>query len=93
MPFYAPATRGTMNEINTLVPYILHSISHLLCVVLALGSATCNTENSMFVIPGSARMHYCCVWRDGAMMCIIRMVWCANIVDLPRVSMNSAGNA
>ena len=31
--------------LNTLVPYVLHSVSHLLCAVLALGSATWNTKN------------------------------------------------
>ena len=52
-PFYAPAVWGVMNENDACVPHVLHSISHLLCAVLVLGSAMCNTENSMFVTPVS----------------------------------------
>ena len=46
--------RGVVNEIDARVPRVLYSISHLLCAVLVLGSATCNTENSMFVTPISS---------------------------------------
>ena len=40
--------------IDACIPRLLHRISHLLCAVLVLGSATCNMENSMFVPPVSA---------------------------------------
>ena len=48
--FYTPATRGVVNEINARVPRVLH----FLCAVLVLGSATCNTENSILIIPVSS---------------------------------------
>ena len=64
-PFYATTTQGVMNEINTRVPcvvrvvrvlHIFHSIAHLLHAVLALGSAPCNMESSMFVTPVITRV-------------------------------------
>ena len=44
-----------MNEINTCVVHVLHSVSHLLCAMLVLDSTMSSTLNSMFVIPVSAR--------------------------------------
>ena len=46
----------TMDEIDTRVLCVFHSISQLLYAVLALGSATCNTKNLMSVTPVSARV-------------------------------------
>ena len=76
------------------VPRVLHSVSHLLCAVLALGSATCNTKNSMFVTPVSTRVARAIVARTGVgITCNIRMVWRTNIADFPRIFANSARNA
>ena len=68
---YAPTMWGMMREINACVPCVLHSVPHLLCAVPALGSATCNMQNSMFVTPASAReARYRHVQRGGVMKCI-----------------------
>ena len=65
IPFYASATWGAMNKISARVPRVLHSISHLLCVALGSSSATCNTENLMFVTPGSAHIAHVIVVHGG----------------------------
>ena len=98
MPFYAPATWSTMNEIDTRVPCVLHCVSHLLCAVLALGRATYNMLNSMFDTPGKCMWstHYHHVQKGRAMMCIthnFRVVRHVNIADFPQISMNIAANA
>ena len=59
--FYTPATRGVVNEINARVPCVLH----FLCAVLVLGSTTCNTENSMLVIPVSSCVACVIIVRGG----------------------------
>ena len=70
MLFYDPAMRGVMNENNA---HVLHSVSHLLCAMLALGSATCSTLNSMFITLVSAREECAIVTqRGGAIKFIMR---------------------
>ena len=73
--FYTSATPGAMNKINTCIPYVLHSISHLLCAALALCSATSNREfNDCHTQK--------CTCRGGATMSNMRnfhVVWWANI--------------
>ena len=99
MPYYATATWGMMNKSDSRVPRVLHSISHLLCAVLALGSATCNTENSN-VNHTRKCMHsvcYCCAQKvtDGVTKCImhnLHVVWHMNIMNFPQIFANSAGN-
>ena len=92
-PFYAPVTRSVMSKINAHVPRVLHSISHLVCAVLALGSATHNTENSMCQTQKcTCRVCYCLAQMGGATMCITQnfhVIWHANIAD-SRISANSA---
>ena len=87
MPFYTPATRGVMNENDAHIPHVLHSISRLLCAVLALGSATCTTKNSMFVTPVSAHIAHAIIMHRGvgrqSALHNFRVVWHANIVDFP----------
>ena len=74
--FYASATRGVMNEISARIPRVLHSISHLLCAVLTFGSATCNTENSMFVTPSSACVAHIIVVCGGVgRRCALRVTY------------------
>ena len=76
-------------HVRTLLAYPWHAILHsCLCAVLVLGSATCNTENSMFIIPGNG-----CIVRAivvlggvGVTMRIARnfcLVWRANSMDIP----------
>ena len=62
MPFYALAMRGAMDEIDAC---ILHSISHLLGAMLALGSATCKTKNSMLVKPINTRVVHAIIAHRG----------------------------
>ena len=38
---------------------VVHNVSHLLCAVIALGSAMCKTLNSMFVTPLLKCMQWC----------------------------------
>ena len=74
--FYASAMRGVMNKISVCVPHILHSISHLLCAVLAFGSAMCNMENSMLVTPGSACVvHVIVAHRGVGRRCALRVTY------------------
>ena len=54
-----------MNEIDARVPQVLHSVSHLFCAVLVLGSAMYNTLNSMFVTPVSARKEHTIIMCGG----------------------------
>ena len=73
---------------------VLYSVSHLLCAVLVLGSATYNMKNSMFVTPASAHVALTIVVRTGVgITCNFRVVWRMNIADFPRIFANSSRNA
>ena len=74
---------------NTLVPHVIHSVSHLLCAVLALGSVTWNTKNSMFVTPVRARVTHAIVAHAGVG---ITPNFRVNIMDFPRIFASSARN-
>ena len=79
-----------IRSIDIRIPYILHSMSHLLCAMLALGSAMCNTLDSRLITPIKCMqsIHYCRVQRGGVMKCItynFHMVWRANIADFLRI--------
>ena len=76
------------------IPCIPHSVSHLLCAVLALGSAMCNMKNSMFITPVSVRVVCAIVARAGVGITRnFHVVWHTNIMDFPRILTNSARNA
>ena len=55
-PWYAIlcSCHARHDEQDQHIPRLLNSISHLLCAMLVLGSARCNTENSVLITPVSA---------------------------------------
>ena len=72
------------------IPRILHSVSHLHSAVLALGSATCNMKNSMFV----TRIACTIIVHVGVgITCNFRVVWHTNIADFLRIFTNNTRNA
>ena len=86
--------QGVMYEIDTRIPHVLHIVyivSHLLCAMLALGSATHNTLNSMFVTPISACEGHAIVTHRGvgwwSALHIIPM-WFSMQISLDLIPMN-----
>ena len=79
--------------LDTHVPCVLHSVYHLLCAVLVLGSATCNTKNLMLVTPVSAHIvHAIVACTRMGIMHNFHVVWRANIADFPQIFVNSTRN-
>ena len=82
MPMARHFTLQPHAALNVHVSCVLHRVFHLLCAVLALGSAMYNMKNLMFVTPASARIAHAIVSRGGVGIARnFRVVWCANIVD------------
>ena len=76
MPFNTSAMCGTMDKIDARIPCVLHSISHLLYALLAVGSAMCDMKNSMFITPVSAHVARAIVARAGVGITRnFRVVW------------------
>ena len=88
---YTPmAHHFTLPPRTALMYHVYSSVSHLLCAMLAMGSATCIAKNSMFVSPVSACAAHAII-AHAAGVGITRnflVVWHTNITDFLQILVN-----